>query len=80
MEKYLEAADAVLTAAKRERVFAVEVQNGDEAAAARANLSQLARRAFRRPLEPQEIDGLVAIYSAARERGESYDDAIRLGV
>lgn len=78
MEKYLEAADTVLAAAKRERIFAEEVRDGDEAAAARANLTQLGRRAFRRPLEAREIEGLFGIYSAARQRGESYDDAVRL--
>ncbi|MGV3532681.1 MAG: DUF1595 domain-containing protein, partial [Chthoniobacteraceae bacterium] len=78
MEKYLESADALLSAAKPERIFAVQVTDGDETAAAKANLSQLARRAFRRPLADEEIAGLMGIYSAARERGESYEDAVKL--
>ncbi len=78
MEKYLEAADTALAAAQPQRLFGVEVQGGDEASAARANLAELARRAFRRPVEVHEVDGLLGIYSAARARGESYEDGVRL--
>ena len=79
MEKYLEAADAVLAAAKPERLFTSVPREGkDERTAARESLSELARRAFRRTIEPSEIERLLSLYDAARQRGESHADATKL--
>lgn len=79
MEKYLEAADSVLKAAKPERLFAARPdEHCDEGAAAQKTLETLARRAFRRPVAREETERLLKIYDAARGRGESWEDAVRL--
>lgn len=41
---------------------------GDEAARARAFVQSMGRRAWRRPLAPDEVDALVAVYEAGRTR------------
>jgi hypothetical protein len=43
-------------------------------------VSDLAHRAFRRPLESAEIEGLTAIVSRARQRGRSFEQGIALAV
>jgi hypothetical protein len=43
-------------------------------------LGPLARRAFRRPLRPGELDRLLGIYSLAREEGEPFEQAIGYAV
>jgi Protein of unknown function (DUF1592)/Protein of unknown function (DUF1588)/Protein of unknown function (DUF1587)/Protein of unknown function (DUF1585)/Protein of unknown function (DUF1595)/Cytochrome C oxidase, cbb3-type, subunit III len=81
MEKYVAAAGDLADAAKAERVFRVRPGAGkDERTAAKENLAWLGARAFRRPLAAEESAGLLALYDAARKRGESWEDAVRLGV
>jgi hypothetical protein len=38
------------------------------------------RRAFRRPVTPAEVNGFVSLARAARQQGESFEDAIGLGL
>ncbi len=79
LEKYLEAAEAALAAAKPEKLdLSPPAAGSDERASARERLSGFARRAFRRPVAPAEIDRLLGIYDAARKRGENDADALRL--
>ncbi|HEY2343597.1 MAG TPA: DUF1592 domain-containing protein, partial [Chthoniobacteraceae bacterium] len=79
MEKYLAAAGTVLDAAKPERLFTAPPMEGrSERDTARLNLSDLARRAFRRPVAPEEIDRLAGLYDASRQRGESDAEATKL--
>ena len=81
MEKYVAAAGDLARAAKAERVFRVRAGAGkDERAAAGENFAWLGARAFRRPLAVEESAGLLALYDGARKRGESWEDAVRLGV
>lgn len=49
-------------------------------ACAQRILGPLARRAFRRPLRPGELDRLLSIYALAREEGEPFDQAIGYAV
>ena len=51
----------------------------DEKPCARKILSAVARRAFRRPLTPPDVDGLLAFYEAARRDG-GFESGIRRGV
>jgi mono/diheme cytochrome c family protein len=46
----------------------------------RRMIADLARRAFRRPVEPAEVDKLVAIASKAQQRGRSFEQAMALTV
>ena len=39
-------------------------------------VSEFARRAWRRPLQPNEVDGLMTLYTAARNSGASFEIAI----
>jgi len=51
-----------------------------EEAAARTILGKFAKRAFRRPVAPQEAERLLDLYKMARQRRESFEGAIRVGV
>jgi mono/diheme cytochrome c family protein len=43
-------------------------------------IADLARRAFRRPLESAEVDALVSVASKAQQRGRSFEQALALAV
>ena len=51
----------------------------EEEPCARDILSTVARRAFRRPLTPPDVDGLLAFYEAGRRDG-GFDSGIRRGL
>ena len=51
-----------------------------EAACARRILTSLARRAYRRPVNQQDVDPLFATYEAGRREGGGFEDGIRWGV
>jgi len=79
MEKLLSAADEIIRHAKPERLFVSLPKEGvDERTAARQSLADLARRAFRRPVEAREIDRLLGLYDATRQRGGSHEDGVKL--
>ncbi|NNJ25304.1 DUF1592 domain-containing protein [Alienimonas chondri] len=46
--------------------------------AARSVLARLARRAFRRPVDSAEVDALMTLYDRAAERGDPWEEAIKL--
>ncbi|MEX2262227.1 MAG: DUF1592 domain-containing protein [Bryobacteraceae bacterium] len=48
--------------------------------AAERLLAKIARRAYRRPVEPAEIDRLLAMYDRAAERGDPYEERIKLSL
>jgi hypothetical protein len=79
VEKYLAAGAKMLAEAKPERLFTTlpsdAVSNAD---AARKSLTDLATRAFRRPVEANEVDSLLTLFTQADARGESFEDAVRL--
>jgi mono/diheme cytochrome c family protein len=81
MERYLEAATAILTEAKPERLFiarpAPKLPARD---AARKTLTYHATRAFRRPVEPAEVERLVGLWAMAMHRGDSYESAVRFAM
>jgi hypothetical protein len=82
-EKYLQAAsDALDYAARdagaRKRLLGARPSDDpqSEEQAARKNLLSLANRAFRRPVEPQELDRYVALFQAARDDELTFDVAV----
>jgi len=80
LEKYLEAAGQVIADGKPERILQVRPgDDRDERSAARENLAAFAGRAFRRAAAETEIARLLALYDAARARGDSWEDAVKLG-
>jgi hypothetical protein len=61
----------------RRRVFVCKpAAPRDEAACASKIVSHLARRAFRRPVTPQDLEAPLAFYKAARQNGD-FESAIR---
>jgi hypothetical protein len=54
--------------------------NLDEASCAVKILTNLARRAYRRPVTPGEVEAPLSFYKRARQNGGSFDDGIRAGV
>lgn len=63
------------------RVIAVEPDDQHSVEqAARANLIQLARRAFRQPVDSADVDLVIGLVMAAVERGESFERAMQLGL
>jgi hypothetical protein len=49
-------------------------------ACARANLQDLARRAYRRPVTNDELDGLVHFVETAQQQGDSIDQGMQLAL
>jgi mono/diheme cytochrome c family protein len=69
----------------RERLFvchpASKSASGlDETGCATKILSNLARRAFRRPVTPADVEAPMSFYQQSRKSGGNFDDGIRAGV
>ncbi len=78
MEKYLLAAEEVLAAAEPARLFrARPVWFRRERSVAADNLGWFARRAFRRPVEADEVERLLKLYDRARAKGHSFELALK---
>ena len=64
----------------RRRVFHCRpVKQEDQETCARSILAEIAERAFRRPLEEQDVDALVKFYGDGREHGD-FENGIRAGL
>ena len=48
--------------------------------AAREVISTFAHRAWRRPIEPTEVDSLMGLFERANKRGDKFDRAVRLAL
>ncbi len=57
---------------------AIPKGEADKAKAAETVLTNFARRAFRRPVKPDEIARLMKLFAIADSQGDSFDKAIRL--
>ncbi len=55
-------------------------KNTKPSAAAKTNLTNFARRAFRRPPQPTEIDRFVTVFDRAQERKLSFEASLRLAL
>jgi hypothetical protein len=65
----------------RERIFVCRPGSAaEEPACAEEILSSLARRAFRRPVDTEDIQASLAFYNDARAEGGNFDDGIRAAV
>jgi hypothetical protein len=65
----------------REKVFVCEPASAaEEPACAEQILSSLARKAFRRPVDRDDVAASLAFYEGARADGGSFDDGIRAAV
>ncbi len=81
-EKYMEAAKLAITtlatdAKARARVFIVKPEdNLAPEQAARAILEPLLMKAYRRPVQQNEIDPYVALFRSARKSGSTFEDSV----
>lgn len=57
-----------------------ELQSGEEIEQARYILSRFMRRAFRRPVQPEEVDRFLELYKLARSEGDNFETGIQLAV
>ncbi len=81
MERYLDAAGQALAEAKRDLIFRVQPGKGlTSREAARRNISAFAARAFRRPVETEEVQRLLGLYDTAVKRGETSENGARLAL
>jgi mono/diheme cytochrome c family protein len=81
MEKYLEAADAVLKAARPEYVFVVpKLSRISERTTAIKNLEYHLPRAFRRPVEQAEFAKYFLLYEKTVKEGGTYEEGLKLAL
>ena len=81
MEKYLKAsADALNKADPARYIVARPDPNLSKQAAARRCIDAFARRAFRRPVQFEEVDRLMRLFRRADARGDSFEAAVRLAL
>jgi hypothetical protein len=81
MEKYLAAAADVLLKADPARYIAA--RPGPELStdeSARRSIVAFARRAFRRPVEPVEVERLMRLFRRAEARGDGFEASVRLAL
>ncbi len=74
LEKFWDASAKIVAAAKPELLHKAQAGSSGY----RAELADLARRAFRRPVETAEVDRLASVYDSATARGETPGDAFAL--
>lgn len=60
----------------RDLIFVCDPKSVGEAACARQITEHLARRAFRRPVTPEDMNRLMPFYEAGRRDGGSFDEGI----
>lgn len=81
MERYLDAADKILSEAKPARLFFVlPGPSISRREAARKILAYFAYHAFRRPVETAELARLMRLYDTASRQGVSFQNAVKLGL
>ena len=78
MEKYLEAAEDIVDQARPERIFLVQPGLlSFKRATAKKILEVHATRAFRRPVQGDELDRLLGVYDAAIKSGKTHETSVK---
>ncbi|HAV60841.1 MAG TPA: hypothetical protein DCY13_00555, partial [Verrucomicrobiales bacterium] len=95
IERYLDAADRVVMTVLPEnrRAMSPEMKAARERllvetpgiftrsdTAAREVIAPLARKAWRRPVTDEEVDRLLTMFQRARDRGDSFEESLRLAL
>jgi Protein of unknown function (DUF1592)/Protein of unknown function (DUF1588)/Protein of unknown function (DUF1585)/Protein of unknown function (DUF1595) len=62
------------------RLFGGKPRPADPTVAAHAIIDQFTRRAWRRTVEPPEIDRLMNLYHTARQQGDSFEGGVKLAM
>jgi len=82
---YLEVASPAATSPialpeSHKRIFVREPSTGNEDQAAREIIRAFARRAYRRPTRPEQIEQLMRFYKFGREANENFQTSIKLAL
>jgi hypothetical protein len=85
MEKYLAAAETIIeeafrTPELRKRILIAEAEGKNNKEAARKILREFARRAFRRPVRPNELDRFLSLVDMAQKNGDSFETGIQVAL
>jgi hypothetical protein len=85
MEKYLAAAEKIVQAAwarpeLRERILIARPTEQTKSEAARKILERFARRAYRRPVRPEEVERLLQFVELAEKNGDAFETGIQLAL
>lgn len=85
VEKYEEAASELAEAAfadgkARSRIVSCDPDEVGAEACARASLEEFLPRAWRRPVEADEVHRILAVFQAAQAEGEDFDPSMQLAV
>src|SRR4051812_47361839 len=81
MERYLEATDKILEAANPETIFIAKPgMLTSKRSLARKIIEHHATRAFRRPLDREEVERLLNVYESVVRVGGSYEDGVKLAM
>ena len=75
----VDAASIARTPAYRS-IFGVAVEATQEDDRARAILRAFASRAYRRPAEDRDVEGLLGVYASERAAGRGFEEAVRAGL
>jgi hypothetical protein len=83
LEKYLAAAEKIvsevfLDVKRRERFLSWRGDARNPREAARRILTEFARRAYRRPVSPQEVERLLQLVDKARQDGDGPEEALQV--
>lgn len=62
------------------RLIGATPEGKDFLPAAKENLAQFLRRAFRRPVEPEEVERYARLVAHAQREGETFEEGMRLAV
>ncbi|GAB4455511.1 MAG: DUF1588 domain-containing protein [Armatimonadaceae bacterium] len=81
MERYLDAADQIMSEVKPERLFVVRPKTFAEAPkTAKTILEHFAFRAYRRPVEAAEMQTLMRLYHTAVKNGGNWEAGVKLAM
>ena len=67
-----------LTDVQKRTLVKLPASKADELVAAKAVLAEFARKAYRRPVQPAEVERLMGLYTVAAKQGDEWVKALRL--
>ena len=80
LERFIAPATAPHPVSPLARLFGAKPKPADPTVAARTILIGFTRRAWRRPVEPAEIDRLMGLYTTARQEGDGFEAGLKLAL
>ena len=81
MERYLAAASAVVQQAPNERIFSIKRGWFDsDRSLAKKLIGHFAPRAFRRPVEADELERLMLLYDRSRQKKQTFEAGVKASI